>query len=336
MLKRTLWCLIAGIAISGCATATSLSAERLDGEGVDRFIAGMVGRHGFDAAQLRAVFADARRQAAILDAISRPAEAKPWYQYRPIFITPDRIDAGVAFWRDHAAVLERARQTYGVEPEIVVAIIGVETFYGRNTGKYRVIDALGTLAFHYPQRAEFFRGELEQYLLLTRDQRLDPRRLNGSYAGAMGLPQFIPSSYRHYAVDFDRDGRTDIWDGVPDAIGSVARYLKEHGWRAGETVAVPARVDGGAPRLAAAQLKAAVEYGRLAQSGVRAESPLGHDVKVGLLEFDNQDGREYWLGLNNFYAITRYNRSPLYAMAVYQLATLIREGYGRAGVGQSR
>lgn len=222
-----------------------LHAADYTGANVDEFIAEMTRDYGFASEQLRDLFKQAERKQAILDAISRPAErVKPWKEYRPIFLTDSRVAQGVDFWRENEAALSRAEAEYGVPAEIIVAIIGVETFYGRNTGSHRVIDALSTLGFDYPPRQPFFRQQLKEFLLLTREEQVDPLTLKGSYAGAMGLPQFMPSSFRAYAVDFDGDGHIDIWNNPTDAIGSAASYFKQHGWAAGEPVVARAKVSG--------------------------------------------------------------------------------------------
>ncbi|MCG3169376.1 MAG: Membrane-bound lytic murein transglycosylase B [Pseudomonadales bacterium] len=296
------------------------------------FEARMVERHGFTAAELRGWLAAAERKDSILEAISRPAEKRlSWGEYRKVFITPARIDGGIAFWRANAADLERAAATFGVAPEVVVAIIGVETRYGGNMGSYRVIDALATLAFDYPPRGEFFAGELEQFLVMAREQGFDPLSLLGSYAGAMGMGQFIPSSFRAYAVDFDGDRRADIWNSRADAIGSVANYFSRHGWRHGEPVVVAARVTG---RIANERMNPGLEpnvaTSELATLGVTAaDGALDGVERVLPLMLETEAGTEYWLGLHNFYVITRYNRSTLYAMAVHQLSQAIRAGYER-------
>src|SRR5690606_28835084 len=221
------------------------SAADYEGEKIAEFVREMTQDYGFASEQLVEVLAQAERKQAILDAISRPAErVKPWKEYRPIFITESRVAQGVDFWRENQAALERAEQEYGVPAEVIVSIIGVETFYGRNTGSHRVIDALSTLGFDYPPRQPFFRQQLKEFLLLTREEQVDPLTLKGSYAGAMGLPQFMPSSFRAYAVDFDDDGRIDIWTNPVDAIGSAANYFKQHGWAAGEPVVARAQVSG--------------------------------------------------------------------------------------------
>ena len=303
-------------------------AKPLAGAGVNGFIDEMVAKHGFDRAELTRLFAQIEERDDIIAKISRPAErTKACYEYRAIFLDQARIDGGVQFWRDHQATLARATQQYGVPAEIIVAIIGVETRYGRITGKDPVLEALATLAFSYPKRAPFFRQELEHYLILTRDEGIDPLSLTGSYAGAMGLAQFMPSSYRAYAVDFDGDGHRDLWRNPVDAIGSVANYLAAHGWRAGEVIVTPAQVQGdGYKGLLSRELKPAWSLQQLAQAGVTPSRHVGNPGDSILLELEVQSGLEYWLGFTNFYVITRYNHSRLYAMAVYQLSQAIRQG----------
>ncbi|HRX69617.1 MAG TPA: lytic murein transglycosylase B [Candidatus Competibacteraceae bacterium] len=301
-------------------------AQRAD---VQVFIREMATKHGFNPNRLQAIFSRARTQPSIIRAMSRPAEAKPWYAYRDIFINDRRIRGGVKFWRAHAATLAKAERIYGVPPEIVVAIIGVETQYGGNMGNYRVLEALSTLAFDYPRRADYFRKELENYLLLTRAEGIDPLALRGSYAGAMGLGQFMPSSFLSYAVDFDGDGHRDLWDNPRDAIGSVANYFNKHGWRGGEPITVPASVSGvrysqwvsrklAPPTDSVASLQA---------QGISPSRPVRGGQSAMLLEFEGRNGLEYWLGFANFYVITRYNHSQLYAMAVHQLGQAIGEQY---------
>ena len=238
---------------------------------------------------------------------------------------------GAAFAREHRPVLERVRERFGVPPEIVAAIIGVETFYGRYTGRYRVIDALSTLAFFAPRRGEFFRRELEEYLLFLDEENRGAADLMGSYAGAIGIPQFIPSSYRAYAVDFDGDGRRDLSGSVVDAAGSVGSYLHRHGWRAGEPVAIPlagAPPDAARTDALAGELRPKLAWRDLEEAGLRAKDgtlpPPAPDTPLALVRLDGTEGPEYWAGFRNFYVITRYNRSALYAMAVHQLAAGIR------------
>jgi membrane-bound lytic murein transglycosylase B len=291
------------------------------------FIDDMVERHGFGRTQLEVVFAQARFQPAIVRAMtpSVPGQ-RSWINYRRNAVNPQRIDAGVAFWQTHAATLARAERDFGVPAEIVVGIIGVETIYGRNTGSWRIIDALSTLAFDYPRRADFFRGELEQFLLATRESNLDTLGVRGSYAGAMGIPQFMPGSYRRFAVDYDGDGRRDLFASPTDAIGSVANFLREHGWTRGEAVAFPARVDGEAWRSVA---DGGVEPNRrmadLLAAGVATDAPVDPEVPVVLVELDAPNAPStLWVGFRNFHTLTRYNRSSFYAIAVFELGTAVR------------
>jgi len=300
--------------------ALPASAERLDPAAIAAFSQQMSTRYGFNAESLTATLAQAQRRDTILTTIAKPAEHKPWYVYRPIFMTAERIDAGVRFWTEHAAVLARAEQEYGVPASIIVAIIGVETFYGRNTGNFRVIEALGTLAFHYPPRATFFRSELENFFLLARDENLDALTPTGSYAGAMGLPQFMPSSFRNFAVDFDRDGHRDIWRNPDDAIGSVANYLKKHGWVARQAIVMPVMPGTANAALASDKLELKRTAAQFMAAGVRTFDPVDPELPAVLIAYESKEGAEYWLGFKNFYAITRYNRSPKYALAVAQLA----------------
>jgi len=300
--------------------APPASAEGLDPAAIAAFSQQMSTRYGFNAESLTATLAQAQRRDTILTTIAKPAEHKPWYVYRPIFMTAERIDAGVRFWTEHAAVLARAEQEYGVPASIIVAIIGVETFYGRNTGNFRVIEALGTLAFHYPPRATFFRAELENFFLLARDENLDALTPTGSYAGAMGLPQFMPSSFRNFAVDFDRDGHRDIWRNPDDAIGSVANYLKKHGWVARQAIVMPVMPGTANAALASDKLELKRTAAQFMAAGVRTFDPVDPELPAVLIAYESKEGAEYWLGFKNFYAITRYNRSPKYALAVAQLA----------------
>ncbi len=311
---------------SPCLVAADYGEEHV---AVAPFVAEMQAEHGFPAQYVTRLLAQAERKQSIIDAISRPAErVRPWHEYRKIFITDKRIAGGVEFWERNAEALSRAEQEFGVEAEVIIAIIGVETFYGGNKGSHRVIDALTTLGFDYPPRADFFRRQLKSYLVLTREQQVDPLTLTGSYAGAMGFPQFIPSSYQAFAVDFDGDGQVDIWNNQVDAIGSAANYFAEHKWRHGATVAVPATVTGDQFREGLT-----IEEGLEARRTVAELKALGWDIQheladedeVMAFEFDADGKMEYWIGLHNLHVITRYNRSVMYAMVVHQLADLIRE-----------
>ena len=303
-------------------------AELLERAEVAAFVRDMVAEYDYDADELNDVLGRVQLSEKVIAAISRPAEALPWHRYRSIFIKPSRVRGGVEFWRRHLAQLEHASELYGVPIEILVAVIGVETRYGNNTGGFKVINSLSTLAFDYPKRSKFFTGELKHYLLLAREQSLDPHTLKGSYAGAMGIPQFIPSSYRAYAVDFDEDGLIDIWENPADAIGSVGNYFKLHGWREGAGITTPATVpETDIPALLTKGLELKLNMGDMATGGVTAAGDIDPAEKVKLLQLENKDGYEYWLALHNFYVITRYNHSALYAMAVYQLSEAIRAQY---------
>ncbi len=314
-------------AILVCASAAAQSGD-LDKQAVDSFVAEMVAEHDFDAPELNRVFREAMRSDHVLKAMSRPAEkAKPWYEYRKNFLTQQRIDAGIDFWNINAETLEEAREVYGVPAEIVVAIIGVETAYGRITGRDRVIDALATLAFHYPdqnaKRMRYFREQLRHLFLLSREQDLDPLSLSGSYAGAMGIPQFMPESYRKFAVDFNHDGKRNIWKDRIDAIGSVANYLKSHGWDRGKSIVISASADE-PDELLSDTLKPHRRISEFSRLGVAADA---HDADelAALFVLQGETAEEYWLALNNFYVIMRYNPRAKYAMAVVKLAEAIRD-----------
>ncbi len=321
------WLAVAGLLGAPQAMA---AGEYANSPAVGEFITEMTRDYGFASEQLTALFADVERKQPIIDAISRPAErVKPWSEYRPIFITDARINKGVAFWNEHAEALARAEKEYGVPAQIIVAIIGVETSYGGNTGNYRVIDALSTLAFDYPPRAPFFRKELREYLMLTREEQVDPASLKGSYAGAMGLPQFMPSSFRAYAVDFDGDGHINIWSDPTDAIGSVASYFKRHNWQPGQPVATPAKVKGEqVDQGLSAGLDPDKTVGELRALGWSSDDALADDLPVTAFRLDGAEGPEYWIGQPNFFVITRYNRSVMYAMAVNQLSELLVQARG--------
>lgn len=322
--RKTL--MFAGLSLAGLTLVTPLiaTADVSKRKDVGKFIDQMVEKHQFDRAKLTQVFSKVEINDSIIKAITRPAEGKPWHEYRPIFLTESRIKEGVEFWNEHAAELQRAYETYGVPPHIVVAIIGVESKYGRYKGKYPVINALTTLGFDYPKRSKFFKRELEEYLLLAREEKVDPMSMKGSYAGAMGKPQFIASSYRAYAQDFDGDGKRDLLDNTVDTIGSVANYFKRHKWLKDEPVVSLASVKG-------TQYKAVVKKGikpnisleKLIKKGVTINDQHNPEQKTALIELETKTGKEHWVAFNNFYVITRYNHSKLYAMAVYQLSEAI-------------
>lgn len=296
-------------------------------EKAEVFIAEMFQEHQYDKAQVKKLLSQAERKDSILKAIARPAEkVKMWDEYQDIFLTQQRIKKGKEFLVLHKDTLARAEKEYGVPAEMITAIIGVETYYGRQGGKYLVLDALATLAFDYPKRSLFWR-ELKAYLLMLREQGLDPALVKGSYAGAMGYGQFIPSSYRAYAIDFDNDGKTDIINNPVDAIGSVANYFKRHGWKPGKEVVTRAHISGDAyNEVTNKSLKPYITVAELFKLGVGPVEPLAGDVMVSLRRLQGKRGAEFWIGLKNFYVITRYNHSPKYAMAVYQLSELLKAG----------
>ena len=315
-----------------CAALLVLEAEPAAGLDIKRpevkeFIAHMSASYGFKKRALRKLLKSADSQPAIIEAMSKPAEkAKLWYEYRPIFLNERRIREGTEFWIAHRQALDQASIKSGVAPEYLAAILGVETYYGRLTGTYRVLDALVTLSFDYPPREKFFRDELEQFLLLTRDAHLDPKTLKGSYAGAMGAPQFMPSNYRRYAVDADANGRIDLWNDWPDVCASVGNYLKEHGWNAGEPVLEEATVLPEKPDdLDGRKLALSETVGSLAAKGVNFDAELPADAPAILIAADEPDGVHWRVGYNNFCVITRYNHSALYAMAVYELAAAVKQ-----------
>ncbi|MCY3819547.1 MAG: lytic murein transglycosylase B [Gammaproteobacteria bacterium] len=294
------------------------------------YIAEVVAQHGFEKSALETLFQAAERKEAILAAMSRPAERKRWHEYRKIFVTPTRIREGIAFWRANEETLRRVERVYNVPPEITVAVVGVETRYGRNLGSFRVLDSLSTLAFDYPPRATFFLGELTEFLLLAQEEGIDPLTMKGSYAGAMGYGQFIPSSYRNFAVDFDGDGTRDIWTNLNDALGSIGNYFAEHGWRGDGPAAMRVEVAG---RVADEDVNRGLmpdyDEDQLKRLGVISDGmPPG--AKAALFRMEGDEGAEYWLGLHDFYVITRYNHSRLYALAVWQLGQAIRSGKERS------
>ncbi|MBN1237254.1 MAG: lytic murein transglycosylase B [Gammaproteobacteria bacterium] len=330
---------VACIALAALAAhADEDGAPRVDAAAVDRakaeFAERMASKHGFDAEEVAATLDGAEIHTRILETISRPAErVVPWHEYRDIFLTEQRIAAGAKFWREHAAKIDAASERYGVAPEILVAIIGVETFFGERMGSYRVLDALATLAFAYPPRASFFASELEHFMLLSRDEGVDLLDALGSYAGAMGAGQFIPSSFRAYAVDANDDGRRDLWRDWEDILASVANYFKVHGWRDAQPVADPAMLSeswsGHEPENS---LNLNHTVAALRELGYAFAPERDGDAKATILALEgSDDSSEYWVGYHNFHVITRYNRSVKYALAAHQLSQAILAEYRRAG-----
>jgi membrane-bound lytic murein transglycosylase B len=312
--------LLAGCSVA--AQALALDARRAD---VREFVDGVVARHGLERRWVERIVGAAETQQSIIELMQRPAErVRPWHQYRDHFMTAARIDAGVTFWTRHRTRLAEIAGTTGVPAHVIVGIIGVETFYGRVTGRFRVLDALATLGFDYPPRSTYFRGELEQFLLLARRNGIDPLTVRGSYAGAMGLPQFMPRSYLNYAVDGDLDGRTDLWDSADDVLSSVANYLKQHGWEAGGPIAAPAElVDPDAEGLVVGSLSTNRTVGELRRAGLLFDADLSDDRPALLVGLRGPEGPEYRVGFRNLAVIMRYNRSPMYALAVHELGSRI-------------
>ena len=322
------------VALLASASVRAFDVERPE---LREFIDLMVTSHDYDEQTLVAILSEAQSRESILEAISKPAEKTlEWYEYRAIFLTDKRINAGADFWREHQGDLERISLQTGVPCEVLVGIIGVETFYGEITGNYRVVDALATLAFDYPPRSKFFRRELEEFLLLIREEEMKAADATGSYAGAMGAPQFMPSSFRAYAVDSSDDGRRDIWHDWTDVIGSVANYFVAHNWQPGNDVVAQASL----PREwkyppPTNILRPADSVMSLSNKGVMFSTKLPNDHPTQLLTLTGEQGPEHWVGFHNFFVITRYNRSVMYALAVYQLGQEIALARADAAASES-
>lgn len=319
--------LVLGLLFSTIVNAVEVKrGDYRDRADVAAFIVQMASRSDYSEQELVELFSTVSKQDHLFELLNKPAEKElQWYQYRPIFIKEKRIDLGVKFWREHQQLLSEVSTKTGVPEQIIIAVIGVETFYGIYKGKDPVLDSLVTLAFDYPKRGEFFTHELEQFLLLVKEQNLDPVDLRGSYAGAMGMPQFISSSYRSYAVDFDGDGQVNLFDSVADITASVANYFVKHGWRANEAVAGPlTALENNTIEKLKPGVKPVYKWSDLAKNGLQSNTLLDPDTAVALVKLEQRNRAEYWAGLQNFYVITRYNHSELYAMAVYQLSLLIK------------
>lgn len=325
-LKRWLISGVSGVFLMGACAAQAAYSERAE---VKAFINEAVEKHGLDRDVLVRRFADVQRQNKVLEAMSKPAErVLTWKGYRPIFLKEKRIKLGVEFFNKHRAELLKAEKAYGVPAEIIAAIVGVETYYGRYKGKHPAFDTLVTLAFDHPRRGKFFRKELMEYLRLVDEEALDYASIKGSYAAAMGMPQFISSSYRAYAIDFDKDGRRDLWNSIPDVVGSVANYFKRHGWQTGEAIVERTKVNGKSYRkLLKKELQPTLTSGILVKNGIQPKFQT--PGKKTLMELKGAKGNEHWIGHKNFYVITRYNHSKLYAMAVFQLSQQIALNVGR-------
>lgn len=307
--------------------AIALPAKSLS---VAEFIDKMVTVDHYDRQELLNLFQQTEYLPEVIDRINQPFEEKPWDFYKSFFITQDRIDGGVQYWHAHAATLEKVSQQYGVSPAVIVAIIGIETKYGQETGKFSELRTLATLAFRYPKRSAFFQNELENYLLLTREYQLPPLGLNGSYAGALGIPQFMPSNYRAYAVSFDGQSSVNLLEDHDDAIASIAHYLKKAGWKSHELVAVPAKIQGPVrPWLISADAKPVYRLSTLSKFGVQSSLPVSPTQKAALIAMHNTHDNEYWVTFQNFHSIMAYNPRTTYAMAIYQLSQAIQKNYSR-------
>lgn len=315
------------MSLAGCATSTPRNSIVASPQ-VQAFIDEMVAKHQFKRTELEELFARVEYQPRIIQIMQAPHEAKPWYIYRSTFITDARAKAGVKFWKEHEQILEQIEQQYGVPASIIVAVLGVETYYGSMQGNYRVLDALSTLAFNYPPRAAFFKSELEHFLLMTREANINPEQFVGSYAGAFGKTQFMPSSYRRYAVTFNHAGYSDLINNDADVIVSVANYFKQNGWHPREEIAAPAKTSGTRyPALVSQDMKPTHTVAYWKRMGVVPAFPLPLVQPAALLKLQQKTGAEYWLGLHNFYVLSRYNPRLNYAMAVYQLSLKISEMY---------
>ncbi|HUA90541.1 MAG TPA: lytic murein transglycosylase B [Steroidobacteraceae bacterium] len=309
-------------ALAQTASAPAFDLKRPE---IAAFIDEVAGRDGLSKKEVRALLKAAQPQPKIIDLMNRPLEkAAPWWEYRDHFVTPERIEEGVQFWNDHREALERIAGQYQVPPEYIVAILGVETKYGHVLGKYRVLDSLSTLAFDYPARQAFFRSELEQFLILAKENKLDPLTLVGSYAGAVGAPQFMPSSYRRYAVDADGDSRRDLWGDWDDIFASVGNYLREKGWTPDGPVLTDAALDPDpAFQIDPKNLELNETVASLAARGVKVDLELPPDTQAVLVSAEQRDGPAYRVGFHNFYVLSRYNASARYVMAVNDLAQAI-------------
>jgi membrane-bound lytic murein transglycosylase B len=313
-------------------------ALAIEHPGVEDFVKRANAEYGLPEDEVRELLQQAEYKQPIIDAISRPAEGKPWYEYRQIFLTDQRISEGVEFWKTHRELIRAASEQFGVDEEIIVSIIGVETFYGRITGNYRIIDALVTLGFYYPKdlssdRSAFFSEQLMQYIKLADEEHLPVAEVTGSYAGAMGMGQFMPSSYLEYAVDFDADGSRDLWRSTADVVGSVANYLHLHGWQPGQPVTERAIASKEAAfnEISTRNFTPTLTVAQWSEKGFKSSPELSPDLPAAVLKLSEEKRNTYWLTFKNFYVITRYNRSPRYAMAVYELSQEIKKGMDKNG-----
>lgn len=324
--------LMLSLVIGLCVTPILSATTFIERSEVITFVDNLALEHTINKSQVLTAFSKIEPSSEVLQRMSAQYEALPWHKYKAMLVTEKRIQGGTKFWKEHSKVLQRAEREYGVPAALIVALIGIESSYGKNPGKLPVLQTLATLAFDYPQRSDFFKNELKEYLLLITEQRIDPLALKGSYAGAMGMPQFIASSYRKYAVDFDNSGQIDLHNNTHHVIGSVANYLKVHGWQTKQDVVYKATTKGLAykklPIAARNNPLPVLSLQELKQHGVIPTTKIKNpNASAALLEFNNGTEPEYWLGLQNFYVITRYNNSSNYALAVHQLCLAIAKSY---------
>lgn len=317
-----LLCFFSILSVAGTETPPATTKVLTERQEVLDFIQKMVTQYQFNKEELITLFSVIKTQPSIIKIMDKPGESKQWKDYRPIFLTPQRITGGVTFWQQNEKALTHAEKQYGVPASVIVAILGAETYYGRQKGDYLVVESLSTLGFDYPRRAPYFKEQLEEFLLLSREEKWDPLQIKGSYAGAMGPGQFMPSNYRKYAVDFDSQGKCDMLNNMDDAIVSVANYLKEYGWQTNKGIAVPATITKGNEhtKLLDKGTQPFIAAGTISGYGIRPAEHLPRDEPVSVLALEGAKGSELWVTMTNFYVITRYNKSPMYAMAVYQLS----------------
>ncbi|HAT7768929.1 TPA: lytic murein transglycosylase B [Legionella pneumophila] len=325
MMRQTIWLgFITLFLLSFSTYSDTAFTKRKD---VQSFINMMVKDYHFNRNQLTAVMNQVKLQPQVIESMEKPYEKKSWDVYRELFLTPKRLKNGIQFWAENQKTLEKVQRRYGVSPEIIIAILGVETSYGERQGEYRVLDTLATLAFNYPKRSPFFTKELKEFFLLCREQHVSPTQYKGSYAGAIGKPQFMPSSYRYYAVDFNINGRRDLVNDNADSIASIANYLHKHGWKLNQGIAQPAKISGWRYKQLRMNPKTAnYRYSQLISYGVKPiTASQNHPPRAGVIELVTRKGKEYWIAYPNFFVITRYNSSPQYALAVYLLSQQLKQ-----------
>ncbi len=331
MQRLALYCFTFLMMLTHSVFAEPAFSQRKD---VQEFINQMVKSYKFNKKQLTNTLNQVQIQPKIIASMERPYEKKDWDTYKNLFLTNQRIEGGLKFWQENQKTLEKAEKQFQIPAHVIVAIIGVETLYGKHQGNYRVLDALSTLAFNYPKRSAFFKKELREYLIMCRELNTSPKDYLGSYAGAMGKPQFMPSSYRYYAVDFTGNGKKDLINNNADAIGSVANYIHKHGWKMDEGVAQPAKLTGSKfSKIQMNRKKPGYTLKQLQAADILPQTAaLNMPAKAGVIELVTANGKEYWLAFHNFYVITRYNTSPQYALAVHLLSQQLKNRWKMAAV----